>query len=332
VKSFFYCGFCHRETDQVFFFPLAVTRDFIDLINAPDEPPYASIISLDRAYRAAYDDLPIALRPDVAHISNATFSSSPTQPKSRLFERLFMGLTLHNRLMRLHRPYLARGYVDSRYAYSTEQCLSAARSYIALIRHAREVAFPGLRWWVVLQQCFTAAISLAIDLFNVRGAGVDADPGTRARIEDGLTWIGSALDVLREARNVSLVAQRAVRILEGMLGESESESSKLVQGGARKRLPFAAATTAAPAADVPTVLLASFPGLPAQQPPPPPYASSSSEEVQQPESYSTSNWPSSSENSHAPPLFDEDFWQAILGGDDYQAEQAFASHGFDVGL
>lgn len=37
---------------------------------------------------------------------------------------------LNNRLLRAHRPFMTRGYVDSKYAYSTASCIKVSKASI----------------------------------------------------------------------------------------------------------------------------------------------------------------------------------------------------------
>lgn len=117
-----------------------VNRRFVDLVNEEETPSYAKILEIDRAFRAAYNDLPTFLNPDRAHLA----PSSSSEP-ARIYERLFMGITLHNRIMRLHRPYMARGYDDPAYRFSTDAAVAAARALFELVRQGRLCGFPGLK-------------------------------------------------------------------------------------------------------------------------------------------------------------------------------------------
>ena len=100
------------------------------------------ILEVDRDFRATFAALPAHLHPDLAYLDP---HGTPTTVV-HVYERLFMGFTFYNRLMRLHRGWLARGYTDTRYRYSTETCIASARAYMALVRQARAVSFPGLKW------------------------------------------------------------------------------------------------------------------------------------------------------------------------------------------
>lgn len=74
-----------------------------------------------------------------------------------------MGITLHNRIIRLHRPFLTRGYTELDYYHSVTATISSAKALLQLIAEGQRVDFPGLSWWVVLIHIFTAGVALCID-------------------------------------------------------------------------------------------------------------------------------------------------------------------------
>lgn len=81
-----------------------------------------------------------------------------------------MGITLHNRLMRLHRAYMSRGYEESQYRYSTDCCIESAFALLDLADQSRQ----GLcRWWVVVVHIWTAGLVLGSELLR-GGQGTDA--------------------------------------------------------------------------------------------------------------------------------------------------------------
>lgn len=149
VSPVFLAFTCHAHADDS-----TVARRFVDLATGDREVPYARILELDRAYRNVYDSLPGFLNPDLAHLhvhSGPTASdpsnshTSAAQSPSRTFERIFVGFTFHNRLMRLHRPYMARGYKDPRYRFSTDTAITASRACLNLAKQGQATGFPGLK-------------------------------------------------------------------------------------------------------------------------------------------------------------------------------------------
>ncbi|WVQ80975.1 hypothetical protein IAT38_003082 [Cryptococcus sp. DSM 104549] len=193
-----------------------VVRRFIDAINAdfPDAS-YHAIMDLDHQFRQVYDSLPAPFRPDLPQPFELSFAGS----KRYLVEqRIFMGVTLHNRLMRLHRAYMVRGYDDPRYEYSTRVCLDSAYALLELVRQCPQTL---CRWWVVLVHVWTGGLIIGADL--VRGT---TDEGTKQKQRDG---IALAVSLLEPSSRSSPVAHRGVKVLKSLLNKSRRE------GDSRKR-------------------------------------------------------------------------------------------------
>ena len=139
-----------------------MVRDYIDAVNVNfPNVTYTTIMDLDTRFRKVYSTLPHQLRPDLSQ----PFDPTLTTTKRYLVEqRVFMGITLHNRLLRLHRAYMSRGYDDSHFAYSTSACLNSAYQLLDLVRQSRVVL---CKWWVVIIHVWTSGLVISVDL--VRG-------------------------------------------------------------------------------------------------------------------------------------------------------------------
>ncbi|KAL0244075.1 hypothetical protein I308_105338 [Cryptococcus tetragattii IND107] len=191
-----------------------VVRHFIDAVNV-DFPnaSYEAIMELDRQFRQVYDSLPAAFRPDLPQPFELSYAGS----KRYLVEqRIFMGITLHNRIMRLHRAYMVRGYDDPKYEYSTRVCLESAYALLDLVRQSPQTL---CRWWVVLVQVWTGGLIISADL--VRGA---KDEKERRRQRDG---VALAVSLLEPISRTSPVACRGLKVLRALLSR-DSEVSQQV--------------------------------------------------------------------------------------------------------
>ena len=147
------------------FFPadrsMVVVRDFIDAINLNfPNAAYRDIMDLDTRFRRVYESLPSPLRPDLPQPFETNLSGSH---RFIVEQRTFMGITLHNRIMRLHRAYMLQGYDDGNYAYSTGACLEAAYALLALVQQSRQIL---CRWWVVLIHVWTSGLIISVDMFK----------------------------------------------------------------------------------------------------------------------------------------------------------------------
>ncbi|WVQ93892.1 hypothetical protein IAU59_000970 [Kwoniella sp. CBS 9459] len=199
-----------------------VVRGFIDAINAhfPDAA-YDDIMALDQRFRQAYNALPSRLRPDLSQPFELSYAGAQ---RYLVEQRIFMGVTLHNRLMRLHRAYMVRGYDDARYVYSTKVCLESAYALLDLVKQSTQTL---CRWWVVLVHVWTSGLILSADL--VRGA---AQESTRQRQREG---VKKAISLLEPTARSSPVASRGVKVLKACLvsDDSQAESRKRKRGAER---------------------------------------------------------------------------------------------------
>ncbi|KAM0745736.1 hypothetical protein T439DRAFT_360989 [Meredithblackwellia eburnea MCA 4105] len=165
------------------------TRKYIDLINNTSFD-YDAILALDREYRDIYADLPTYLRPDVPQPLSV---SSTFRRQHLVWERIFSGITLQNRIMRLHRAYMSRGYKEELFRFSTDACLTAAHGCLDLVEKARISSFPGSRWWVVLVHIWTAGLVIAMDLLQ------DSPTGSPTEASRKRAGVELSISLLRHA-------------------------------------------------------------------------------------------------------------------------------------
>jgi hypothetical protein len=161
-----------------------VVRDYIDAINMdfPDVP-YSTILALDVRFRQVFSTLPKQLRPDLPQPFDP---SSATSKRYLVEQRVFMGITLHNRLLRLHRAYMSRGYDDNRYTYSMKACLSSAYELLGLVRQSKVVL---CKWWVVIVHVWTSGLVISVDM--LRG---EQDDEARSKRKAGVELAISLLE------------------------------------------------------------------------------------------------------------------------------------------
>lgn len=193
-----------------------VVRHFIDAINV-DFPnaSYEAIMELDLQFRQVYDSLPAPFRPDLPQPFELSYAGSK---RYLVDQRIFMGITLHNRIMRLHRAYMVRGYEDPKYEYSTRVCLESAYALLDLVRQSPQTL---CRWWVVLVQVWTGGLIISADL--VRGA---RDERERRRQRDG---VALAVSLLEPISRTSPVARRGLKVLRALLSRDSEVSQAQAQ-------------------------------------------------------------------------------------------------------
>ncbi|WWC97739.1 hypothetical protein V866_004624 [Kwoniella sp. B9012] len=194
-------------------------RSFIDAVNAnfPDAS-YEEIMRLDAQFRSVYNALPVPLRPDLPQAFELSFAGSR---RYLVEQRIFMGITLHNRVMRLHRSYMVRGYDDDRYAYSTKVCLESAYATLELVKQSPQTL---CRWWVVMVHVWTSGLIISADL--VKGV---SDVDIRRKQRDGVRM---AISLLEPISRTSPVASRGVKVLKALLDTDDAQ----LQPRKRKRV------------------------------------------------------------------------------------------------
>ena len=142
------------------------------------------------------------------------------------WQQLFMAITFHNRIMRLHRPFLTRGYTHAEYRHSVTATVSSAKALLRLAAEGKPMTFPGLRWWVVLIHIFTAGVALCIDLhYHLSSAG---NTSSMEVGEDKERWICRAIASLSDVRQFSEAANRAVEILETLYSQLREKKAQQV--------------------------------------------------------------------------------------------------------
>lgn len=87
----------------------------------------------------------------------------PSRP-NLLKESLLLSMIGENRLLRLHRPYLTRGFREAKYAPSKDRCVQSARQILRLLQTAGQRCPDLLRFWVV---CFYGFAAVSASRFFV---------------------------------------------------------------------------------------------------------------------------------------------------------------------
>ncbi|KAK4057475.1 hypothetical protein OIO90_001544 [Microbotryomycetes sp. JL221] len=171
-------------------------RELIDHLISHSPAQYSFVLNMDMRLVKLIDSLP-------DHFKEP--ESMPEDSDLNLVkESILLGIIGETRLLRLHRPYLTRGFKDSKYAPSRDRCVHSARHILSLLAVAGQRCPELLRFWVVIFYCFAAAIVTFVDL-------------TRNPSEDTRELLRQTLILLKLAENVSAAARNAIRLLEGLL-------------------------------------------------------------------------------------------------------------------
>lgn len=176
-------------------------------------PPYEAILRIDEEFKKIEDTLPPYYQ--------VTETSPMTRPLSdrdddlvRNWEKIVCNLSLQTRGLRLHRPYLTRGYKNPKYAYSTKQCVRAARAALNFLHEGVSLDTGVVfleKWWITLFYAFISIVVLLIDLLYTAR---DAD------WEEKLHEVKRSLKCLHRISDSS-PARGTIKVVEALLLEVE---------------------------------------------------------------------------------------------------------------
>ncbi|KAJ9100658.1 hypothetical protein QFC21_003703 [Naganishia friedmannii] len=194
--------------------------------NASPHPPYSFILSVDTELRKAIANLPSYFSFDVD-----TIEPPPSDARERIFywEKITINLSAQSRLMRLHRPWLSRGYKDRKYDYSRTQCIRAARNCLKLMTDDHGTAVFLERWWILLFYVTIAAVVILIDLLRASPEEM-ASEDCKAEHSEVL----AALARMEQITTMSHPARGSVKVIKQLLHELEEKQQGKTILGKRK--------------------------------------------------------------------------------------------------
>lgn len=205
---------------------LILYRESIDMINQPGGITHTQVLEMDKKLMNLVTNLPAYFQLRTEDSKSWTFGDSCHD-----MELLSIQITGQNRILRLHRPYLAKGLLD-RNNTSRKRCVEAALNILALFRHAKNHAPILLRVWINIYYVFSGALVLFLDLCY------DNDTDAKAA-EEKRRSVREMLEICSEARHLSAAAKNTHNLLQGLL-EAETELRGRQEGatpatGKRKR-------------------------------------------------------------------------------------------------
>ncbi|KAK8869441.1 hypothetical protein IAR55_000005 [Kwoniella newhampshirensis] len=158
--------------------------------------PYDQVMEYDRALRAILHAIP-------------PLAARNTQ-SGWMMHHLFS--SIHNRLLRVHRPFMVKGYEDSRWAFSARMSVESAKAIIS----AQQLMMPFVKRWIL-----GSAIVLAVD--GILHGGLQQTSSSQS----SQACLIQALAILQSAVNhgtnldVSYACVRAIQaLLDAMSGLS----------------------------------------------------------------------------------------------------------------
>lgn len=188
---------------------LDVYRQTIDLMNGPTGMTHTQLAEMDKKLMEMLNGLPSYFQLRMDEQDRWTFGDSCHD-----MELLSIQITGWNRLLRLHRPFLARGLLDKN-NISRKRCVDAAYNILACFRHAKKHAPLLLKVWIHVYYVFSGALVLFLDLCYDDGSDSKATEDKRKAIRE-------MLDICDTARHLSAAAKNTYNLLLGLL-EAETE-------------------------------------------------------------------------------------------------------------
>lgn len=188
---------------------LDVYRQTIDLLNGPTGMTHTQLAEMDKKLMEMLNGLPSYFQLRMDEQDRWTFGDSCHD-----MELLSIQITGWNRLLRLHRPFLARGLLDKN-SISRKRCVDAAYNILACFRHAKKHAPLLLKVWIHVYYVFSGALVLFLDLCYDDGSDNKATEEKRKAIRE-------MLDICDTARHLSAAAKNTYNLLLGLL-EAETE-------------------------------------------------------------------------------------------------------------
>ncbi|KAK4705474.1 hypothetical protein P7C70_g726, partial [Phenoliferia sp. Uapishka_3] len=206
---------------------------FDKLVSESRNFSYEIVLELDRGYRQILDSLPDDWKLERTEIEKRS-------PQLR-WKRHICQEGLHSRIVRLHRPFMTRGYTESsRFSFSTQQCVASAKVNIVLrcfrvdkrFRIDRKLILPLYNKiviathhnildvtnnvWFLYNHALGAAIVLFCDLFHA----IDSDY-SQAETENKKETLVTAFEIFGRHESISspvlrAVVQQGARILSGL--------------------------------------------------------------------------------------------------------------------
>jgi hypothetical protein len=226
---------------------LIAYRECIDMINQPGGMTHHQVLEMDKKLINLLNGLPAYFQLGKEDSTSWTFGDSCHD-----MELLSIQITGQNRILRLHRPFLAKGLMD-RNNMSRKRCVEAALMILALFRHARVNAPLLLRVWINIYYVFSGALVLFLDLCYDNDADAESAEEKRRAVRE-------MLEICSEASHLSAAAKNTHNLLQGLLeaetelrvrqegvnkgaGSSNNNGSKRKRGGSKATAPSTSFST-----------------------------------------------------------------------------------------
>lgn len=181
-----------------------------DLNSRPSPSPYEEILGIDNVLYEAYQNLPKNLR------MHSVKSHAPASDRKTSASAVQLCLMYHQGMCQLHRRFIARGRLDSRYNHSRDRCISSALAILELQNYIDPLWYRFSR---AVQVFILSAMILFLELEHRR-----RHPDTDVSSNSGalLQALKTSCALWEAAKNHSDDAEKKHRILADMLSSFQA--------------------------------------------------------------------------------------------------------------
>ncbi|TFY71887.1 hypothetical protein EVG20_g1101 [Dentipellis fragilis] len=208
-------------------------HDIFEALHERKPITYEAVLELDPTYWAIYDSCATLLRPD--------YVAPPNEPQHWKWSRALLSSGTHNRdtrvvayaslqLLRLHRPFMSRGYTNAKLSPSTRACIASARAILRT--QSAVIDYLPSRFWPLNLHSIGAIVVLFIDIFHhIRhpnsspGSSSDVDSNNNSSIGYAAEYaadIANTLAIFKKSESarappVRAIARQGQRVVHSLL-------------------------------------------------------------------------------------------------------------------
>ncbi len=175
------------------------------------EDKYSTVMYIDTELRRFESQLPRYYCFQHVEGENPALLCEPQTPAIAV-QRYLLNLHIHTQICKAHFPYLARGSLESKFAYSRKACIDSARHIIRMETEMEKEKIPALeirlRFCTIVYDILIASIVLLVDMCLNVAAG---------RIESHSFETAEACRILEKARGRSATVEKVHDFLMQLL-------------------------------------------------------------------------------------------------------------------
>ncbi len=198
-------------------------RSIADALNQGDES-FDTVLAIEARFREILRSLPRFYKLDGESEYDPEIHRLHRERPYLSTQRAIIHESVHHRLLKLHRLYMSRGYLNAKYIHSTRTCIESARVVIGVLRALDNAGCRGQRYWIFKFHIFHAVLALQVDLLYLARQPVNREIlAKRADVVAGLKMLHARTDV--EGRNPVLAS--SLKVIKVLREEEQARRSKI---------------------------------------------------------------------------------------------------------